>query len=211
MFRKLFRWIFRGRKVKPAEVLRCFLEFEATHPRDEKGHQITHGVQNAPDKDLLRIGGELGQHYKDTYDEEHPVLLWTCTDHRREATSLWVRRRRTPIDRLFTCGLDEAMLPDLQQDHGNLAQFAEAHLHKYPSLSAKAKPVAEVAIAMGVEQTGPGGTIQLLAGAHRVFGLIHAGTGTADMYLAIQREDSRFLHTDPALCRTALEHAWDRA
>ena len=211
MLRKLFERIFRERKVKAAEVLRCFLEFEAKHPRDDEVRRMTHGVQNASDDDLLRIGGELDQHYREEYEEEVPVLQWTCTDHRREAISLWVRRRRTPIDQLFTCGLDEAMLRDLQQDHGNLALFAETHLHKYPALSPKAKPVAEVPIAMGVEQKGPGGTIQLLAGAHRVLGLGHAGTRSVDMYLAIQRKDSRFLHTDPTVCHTALEHSWDRA
>jgi hypothetical protein len=210
MWRKWLARIFGERKVKPAEVLRCFLEFEARRPRDDETRRITHGVPDASYEDLLRIGSELDRHYKQEYEEEHPVLQWTCDEHRVEATRIWVRRRRTPIDQLFICGLDEAMLPDLQQDHGNLAQFAERHLHKYPSLDPKKGRVVEPDIAMAVEQTGPGGTIQLLAGAHRVFGLINDGTHTVDMYLAIQRHDSRFLHTDPTICHTALEHSWDR-
>jgi hypothetical protein len=102
------------------------------------------------------------------------------------------------------------MLRDLQQDHGNLAQFAGQHLHNYPSWDPKKAQVAEPAIAMGVEQTSPGGTIQLLTGARRVFGLISDRTHTVDLYLAIQKHHSRFLHTDPTECHTALEHSWDR-
>jgi hypothetical protein len=100
MWRKWLTRIFGERKVKPEEVLRCFLEFEATQPRDDEIRRITHGVQDASAEDLLRMGRELDQHYKDEHDEEIPALLWTCDELSTAVEESPLRRFRIPQFRL---------------------------------------------------------------------------------------------------------------
>jgi hypothetical protein len=178
-------------EVSRAAVLRAFLETEQSARTDPQACAIIRDALDGSD-------GEIVQHARRLYDydgedDRKALLHWNVADDEPKAIDRCVVRT-VAIRKLFTLGLDPAMKTDLNTVDGNLYRFAKRGLlSEYSDFNRDSVPPPEYSRLFGVERQRPGGgTVEILDGSHRAFGMINSGMKRVEMYLYIQCLDSPF-------------------
>src|SRR6266446_5808156 len=109
-------------RVSKAEVVRHFLKIEATkQPHDKKDKMLAWCAQ--PDTELLRAF----RAFADECPGLNPFFVWTVGTNKSDQSdrvAYWTKEEHIKCKHLFSGGISEPMLEDLEAVGGNLLRFS---------------------------------------------------------------------------------------
>ena len=170
--------------VSKQEVVRYFLRLEAGRKKYSDLASDLLSWVNLPDRELLI----QARKFADQRDDTTPLLVYTVgtsKDDRSNSISIW-KREFLKCAQIYTLGISQNMLADLEQVKGNVLNFALQYATKYPEFSnPPQRPDGKIPRLIVIAQSNPSskGSYELIDGAHRLVALCRLGDETVEAYV----------------------------